>query len=337
MAEILLEKTRGNVVECIHRGDIAVVNSSGDILHYWGNPAKMTYFRSAAKPIQAMHLFTSGAAEKYSITPKEIAVICSSHYAEDFHRQTVRGILDKIGLTTGHILGGTVTSLNADYALELAREGVQLSPLFSDCSGKHSGMLAACMHRHYDLATYLEPDHPCQQNILKIVADICGVEPTDIHLGIDGCSAPVHALALSNMARGFARMANPSTLPPQYSTPALAIYDAMNAHPEMVSGTGGFCTELIKHTKGTLIGKIGAEGVYCVGIKEKDLGIAVKIENGNMDVLPPIVMSILDQLNCLDREMKDRLVSFSDKDNVNDLKTRVGKYRTVFQLTKALG
>lgn len=333
MAEVLLEITRGEVVECIHRGDVAVVNSRGELLHFFGDPEKVTYFRSAAKPIQALHLFTSGAAERYNLSDKEIAVICSSHYAEPFHRQTVRSILDKTGLTEENILGGTVTSLNNEYALQLAREGVALSPLFSDCSGKHSGMLAACVHMGYDLSTYLSPEHPCQQNILRILAQVCALAPEEIGVGIDGCSAPVHALPLRNMALGFARIANPRSLPSELTFAAEKIFAAMNTYPEMISGTGGFCTELIRHTGGMLIGKIGAEGVYCVGLRGVDMGIAVKVENGSMDVLPPIVMHILDSLGCLDDAMKTSLVRFARKANTNDLETVVGAYRPVCTLT----
>lgn len=336
MSEKLLEITRGDVIECIHRGDIAVVNSSGKLLYSCGNPDKITYFRSAAKPIQALHLFTSGAADRFKISEKEIAVICSSHYAEEFHRQTIRSILAKIGLTEENILGGTVTSLNSEYALQLASDGIALSPIFSDCSGKQSGMLAACVHKDYDLSTYLSQSHPCQQNILKNIANACGVSPGDIKIGIDGCSAPVHALPVRNMALGFARLANHQYLPSSLAPYAEKIFNAMNKHPEMVSGTGGFCTELLKHTKGTLIGKIGAEGVYCVGIKGRDFGIAVKIENGSMDVLPPVIMHILDELGCLDSEMKLKLNNFAHKTNINDIKTVVGEYRPVFHLTAAV-
>ncbi|MBM9514942.1 asparaginase [Desulfogranum marinum] len=335
MSEALLEITRGDVIECIHRGDIAVVNSCGELLHSCGDPYKLTYFRSAAKPIQALHVFTSGAADRFNISDKEIAVICSSHYAEEFHRQTIRSILAKIGLTEENILGGTVTSLNSDYALQLAREGVPLSPIFSDCSGKHSGMLAACVHKGYNLTSYLSPEHPCQQHILTILADVCDVPSEDIKIGIDGCSAPVHALPIRNMALGFARLANQQCLPSTLAPYAGKIFSAMNSYPEMVSGTGGFCTELIKHTQGLLIGKIGAEGVYCVGIKGMDVGIAVKVENGSMDVLPPIVMDILDKLGCLDEEMKGKLAAFTHKSNVNDINTVVGEYRSVLQLKAA--
>lgn len=334
MSTPLLELTRGPIVECIHRGDIAVTDTDGNLLASVGNPGKNTYFRSAAKPIQALHLFTSGAYDHFGFLPEEIAIICSSHYAEEFHRRTITKILSKIGLSQDHILGGTVTSLNTEYALQLARDQIELSPIFSDCSGKHAGMLAACVHKGYDLTTYLQPEHPCQQNILQIIADICSINRDSIQIGIDGCSAPVHSLPIRNMAQGFARIANQASLEECYRPGASRIFEAMTTRPEMVSGTGGFCTELIRHTGGRMIGKIGAEGVYCVGIRDRGIGIAVKIENGNMAVLPPIVLSLLEQLSLIDNDELQRLDRYYAMRNINDLKTTVGHYLPIFTLLR---
>ena len=333
MSISLVEVTRGEVVECIHRGDIAVADSSGNLVCHAGDPQKYSYLRSAAKPLQAMNVHVSGAHEAFNFGGAETAVMCSSHYAEEFHLRTVRSILTKIGLTEEHILGGVVTSLNPAHALKLAWDNVELSPLFSDCSGKHAGMLAVCVHKQYDLPTYLSPDHPCQQNICRILGEICAIPVDRIDIGIDGCSAPVHAMPLLNMATGFARMANVDGLEEKFRKGAANIFHSMNSHPQMVSGTGGFCTELIRLTNGKLIGKVGAEGVYCVGVKDRDLGIAVKVENGSMAVLPPIVVSVLAQLDILDEYELQALDSFQRPQNVNDVKTVVGAVTPVFSLT----
>lgn len=332
----LIEVSRGEVVECIHRGDIAVVNSEGKLLFHSGDPYKLTYMRSAAKPIQALNAIISGAVERFSITPKELAVISSSHYAETFHLEAVESILNKIGLNHHHIFGGTVTSLNKEYSYKLAWDRIKLTPAFSDCSGKHAGMLAVCQHKDYPIKNYFDTKHPCQLEIKKILSNICIIDEDEIKIGVDGCSAPVHALPLYNMALGYSRFTNPVTLDKIYTTATAKIFDAMNKYPEMISGTGGFCTELIKHTNGKLIGKIGAEGVYCVGHKEAKLGFAMKIESGSMAVLPPVVISILKQLNLISKEESTQLEKFENMDNINDVKTVVGEIRPVFNLSKDL-
>lgn len=335
MSEQLVEVLRGDLVECIHRGDIAVTNAAGQLLASVGDPLKTTYFRSAAKPLQALNVFLSGAHEKYRFSAAEIAVVCSSHYAEPFHLAAVSAILEKAGLSEQDVLGGVVTSLNPQYALQLATENVRLTPLFSDCSGKHAGMLATCVHNNYDLKSYLVADHPVQKEILGIIAEMCEISATKIALGIDGCSAPVHAMPLTNMAIGFARLANSNKAPQPCRLAVETIFSAMNEHPEMVSGTGGFCTELIRKTNGKLVGKIGAEGVYCMGIKDQDIGIAIKVESGNMAMLPPIAIAVLEQLDLLSEQELSQLALYRRVENLNDLNTVVGHISPVFSLERS--
>lgn len=335
MAVKLVEVTRGKITESLSRGDVAVTDGEGRIIYYAGDPHKYTYMRSSAKPIQALQVYLSGAAQYYGFSSREIAVMCASHYGEPIHRQTVESILDKTGLTHSHLLGGTVTSLNPSYALQLAREGVKLNPLFSDCSGKHAGMLAVCQYKGYPVDHYISPDHPLQQDIIQLIAGICRYEGENIAIGIDGCSVPVHALPLSHMARGYARLTTPSQLPGEQQAAAGSIFRAMNRHPEMVAGVNGFCTELIRHTHGKLIGKIGAEGVYCIGLKNKNMGIAVKMEDGSMNRLPPVVMEVLNQLELLSHQEIQALERYRYMDNLNDVHWKVGSIQPVFELKKA--
>lgn len=331
----LIEVTRGSLTECIHRGDIAVTDSTGKLLFSCGDATKVSYMRSAAKPLQALNIITSGSAERFKLTSREIAIACSSHYGEDFHRAAVLSILKKAGLTRDDLQGGIVPSLNPQYALEVAGAGIELDQLFSDCSGKQAGMLAVCSHKGYDTDSYLNPTHPCQQEILQLLAEMTDLDISDIPVGIDGCSAPVHAMPLSAMARSFARLANPRNLKPETRSGAEVIYNAMVEHPEMISGTGGFCTQLIAHCNCRLIGKIGAEGVYCVGVRGRDLGFAIKIESGNMSVLPAVVMEILEQLNFVGEDEKLALSSYIRPANTNDVQATVGRIRPVFTLAPA--
>lgn len=330
MAEKLIEITRGNIVETIHRGDIAVVNTKGEILFKIGDPDKVTYWRSAAKPVQATNVILSGAKDKFNFSEKEIAIMCSSHYGEIFHIETIEGILKKIKLQKDNILGGIVTSLSYNYALELARKQTVLNELYSDCSGKHAGMLSVCQTKGYSVHNYFEQNHQLQKDILKIISDYTDIQEDKIEIGIDGCSVPVHALPLKNMALAFARLSNPENFSPQYQEASTLIYNAMTNYPEMISGTNGFCSDLIRAANKKLIGKVGAEGVYCVGIKDKNIGIAIKMESGNMSVLPPAVIGVLKQFNILTEKELKTLSKYEIMDNTNDLKTVVGKIQAVF-------
>lgn len=326
----LIIKTRGKITECTHYGDIAVVNTKGQLVYSKGDPYLTTYIRSAAKPIQALNVLLSGAADAFDFTPGELAIMCASHYGETFHIKTIESILGKIGLTNQNLLCGTVTSLNPKYALELAWNNVELNPMFSDCSGKQAGMLAVCKHKGYDINTYLHPSHPCQIEILGILSNICDIPKEDISIGVDGCSAPVHAMPLYNMALGYARFCNNHVLDDEFINPTGKIFHSMNQHPEMVSGTNGFCTNLIDKTNGKLIGKVGAEGIYCIGAKDRDIGIAIKIRDGSMDVLPPIAIKMLREFDILTKKELDSLAHFEQMNNINDLKKVVGVIKTAF-------
>ncbi len=332
MAETLVHVTRGKIVECIHRGDVVVTNNHGDVLYYAGNPFKYTYFRSAAKPLQALNVLLSGAARRYELNKKELAVICASHYAEDIHIRTVEEILEKIGLSPVSILAGPSTSLSKTIALQNARDRKKPNSLHNDCSGKHAGMLATCLHKGYSIKDYISEDHPLQEEILSIISDICNYPREKILSGIDGCSVPVHALPLYNMAQGYARLTNPEKLTPPYREASRQIVDAIIENPKMIAGTGGFCSDLIAASHGKLIGKVGAEGVYCVGIKEKNIGIAVKLEDGAMGMLPPVVMHVLKTLRILSQEELNVLKNYTIMNNLNDSDIKVGEIKPAFKL-----
>lgn len=338
MSEILIDVSRGPIVESSHRGDVVVVNTQGKILTSIGNPHKVTYIRSAGKPLQVLNVFLSGAAERFDFTDAEIAIMCASHYGEDFHRQTIAGILSKLDLPLDALQCGSTLSIKSEYAKEQIAGRIQLQPSNNDCSGKHTGMLAACLMNDYDLASYTGVSHPVQQDILKVVAGICGLESGQIHLGIDGCSVPVHGLPLFNMALGYARLANPQGLESNLKGACERIFTAMNNHPEMVAGTDGFCTELLRHTHGKLIGKLGTEGVYCIGVKDRDMGLAIKIEDGNYSrALNPAVMRCLEDLNILTPDEINSLERFRETSNLNGLGTVVGKVSPVFHLNPIVG
>ncbi len=98
MSEIIVEVTRGPIVECIHRGDIAVVGTDKRLKFFQGNPGKVTYLRSSAKPFQALNIVESGAYEELNLTPRELAVACGSHSASADHVEAVRSILEKAGV-----------------------------------------------------------------------------------------------------------------------------------------------------------------------------------------------------------------------------------------------
>jgi len=331
----LIQVTRGPLVESLHRGDVVVVHKSGQIIHAVGDPFKVTYIRSAGKPLQTLNVILSGAADTYGFTPAELAIMCASHYGEDFHRETILRMLEKLDLPLAALKCGSTLSIKPEYAKEQIASHFELGPYNNDCSGKHVGMLATCLQKEYDIQDYVELKHPLQQDILSVVADMCEIPVGEILIGIDGCTVPVHGMPLYHMALGFAKLSNPEDLTPALKNACDRVFEAMNAAPEMVAGTDGFCTELMRHTHSKLIGKLGAEGMYCIGIKGTGLGLAIKIEDGNYSrAINPAAMRCLEELNVLTQEELDALKSFSETESCNNVGQVVGKVTPIFHLSK---
>ncbi len=334
MPALLAEVTRGPIVESRHYGHVAVCDSDGRLIAYAGEPETVSYMRSAAKPIQTLNVFMSGAYERFGFTDEEIAIMCGSHFGEESHKRVVLGLLDKIGLSLDDMLCGCPLSIKPALCEAQLRENRTLYPYNSDCSGKHCGFLASCLAKGYPIQAYNRPEHWMQKDVLRIFSEITRVPEDQIPIGIDGCTVPVHAIPVRNMAMAYARMTTPEHLPEKYREPAKIICRAMNAYPEMIGGNGGFCTEFRKATPYRFIGKCGAEANYCVGVIGKNMGIAVKIDDGNMQrPLYPVVMSVLDQLGLLSEEEKTALTAFITPPVLNDIGEPIGVTRPAFKLT----
>src|ERR1051326_8205993 len=202
----LVEVTRGALVESRHRGFIAVANAEGEVLASLGEITARTYYRSAAKPFQPIPLIASGAADHFKLTPRELAVIIGSHSGEAVHVGTVAAILSKIGLDETALQCGAHPPFDEATARMLKAEGKQPTALHHNCSGKHAGMLALARFLGEPIENYLDPLHPVQMRIRRVLARFADVPMEEIAIAIDGCSAPVFGLSIKAMARSYARL-----------------------------------------------------------------------------------------------------------------------------------
>lgn len=297
MSVVLAHVYRGQYVESMHRGDWVIVDVHGNIVHSSGDPHKNTFWRSSAKPFQAIPVVESGAAQHFGFTERELAIMCASHSGEDYHCNAVSSILKKIGLTVSHLKCGIHPPVYKPAADILAASGEQPTEIHCNCSGKHSGMLALCQFFGWDLETYLHINHPLQQLTLEMVSEYSGIEKREIGIGVDGCGVPVFRLPLSNMARAWALLSDPSSLETSRQASVKTIATAMRSYPEMVAGTNRICTDIMRGFRDiSLIAKAGAEAVYCLGLPEKGWGLALKIEDGNSRAIPAIILHILGRL-----------------------------------------
>ena len=332
-SDILVQVTRGDMVECVHRGSIAVVNSEGKLLYGKGEPAMYSYLRSSAKPVQAIPVVESGAADHFNLTEKEIAIFCASHSGEEQHTETVFSILKKIGMEENAFACGTHMPVYLPAAKALIVAGKKSSEVHCNCSGKHSGMLTYAQFQGYPIEGYTEAEHPVQKAALKEVSYFAAMKEEKVVCGVDGCGVVVFGMPVYNMALMFARLADTDQLPEAKSAAVQRIIAAMMKYPEMVGGTGRLCTDLMTHTNGKLFAKSGAEGVYTVGVPDRKIGIAVKIDDGNSRGIGCVIIEVLKQLGILDLDELEALRKhhwITQKNHRNDV---VGEIKPAFELS----
>jgi L-asparaginase II len=327
---------RGEYLESTHEVHIAVVDAEGELLYSYGNPNRFTFPRSSMKPFQAVQILETGAAEAFDYSAAEISLSCASHSGEPFHRSTVLGILDRIGLGEDNLQCGTHLPRDMEGYKQLIREGKDVTPVFNNCSGKHSGMLASAIHMNEDVSSYRDINHPLQQRILDVIEDICSFPKEQIEISVDGCGVPVHQLPLRNTALGFARLAKPEVLLDEKRAAALKIIrDAMVEHPEMVGGTNRFDTDLMRVYNGRLVAKAGAEAVQCIGDLETGIGIAIKVEDGSPRATSVVAMEVLRQLGIGDEAIFSQLEEYVHAPVLNARKDKIGVIKANFRLEKA--
>jgi len=336
---ILVEVRRGAMVESRHRGAIVAVEPDGSVAARLGDSDLLTSTRSTIKPFQAIPFVTSGAADHFGVSERELALACASHEGESFHVERVAGMLARAGLDESALRCGAHPPYNADAVRQLEKDGLPFTQLHNNCSGKHTGMLLTAVYLGLELDDYYKPEHPVQRAIastLTRMADLDG----EIPAAIDGCSAPTYGVPLRSLALAFARLVNPDSVPldKEIAAASTRIVRAMIAHPEMVGGTKRFDSDLLRAARGKLVCKIGAEAVYGIGVLPSEryprgLGIALKIEDGSYRGLGPTVIETLAQLGVLTEAEQAGLATYHRPDVDNHRGLIVGDVRAAFDLS----
>jgi L-asparaginase II len=336
----LVEVWRGPIVESRHRGHLTAVDAAGESVAALGSPETVTYVRSSGKPFQAIPVVASGAADRFGFSEQEIGIACGSHSGEPIHVDTVRSMLEKIGLDESALKCGVHEPFSAEVARGLARKGESPNVLQNNCSGKHAAMLALALHLGAPTGSYDDWSNPVQQAITKTVVEFSDVPLEKIAIGVDGCGVPVFGIPVSAIALMYARLASPpDSFDAATRDACKRIIRAMIDYPEMVGGTRNrLDTELIKAGAGRLISKIGAEGVYTVSVLPCDewpfgLGLALKIEDGDDHrARPPAVIEALRQLNVLSEKELVALAAYAPTVITNRRGEQVGEARAAFTL-----
>ena len=330
------------MVESRHRGHIVAVDGAGRTVATLGNAESLCYFRSSAKPFQALPLVSSGAADRFGFNEQELALACASHNGEPLHTGTVAAMLRKIGLDANALKCGAHEPFNVEMARALRASGRQPNALHNNCSGKHAAFLAQALHLGAPLDTYDDVANPVQQLALATVAQFAGVTQESILMAEEGGGAPVFGLPLRKMALMYARLVAP---PKEFGESTRAacrrIVAAMMNYPEAVGGRAErLDTKIMQAAPGRIVSKIGAEGVYTAGILPcpawpDGLGLAAKIEDGeDRRARPVVVLETMRQLGALDAAELAPLAQYAQLIVRNHRGDAVGQVRAVFTLDK---
>ena len=339
---------RGALLESVHRGSIAVVDSRGTLLAFAGDPGMRACLRSAAKPFQGIPLLEYGGLEEYELTQEEIALTCASHGGEPVHVATAAALLRKGELDEEDLLCGAHLPFDDKAAADLRASGELPTPLHNNCSGKHAGMLLATRVMDVPSARYVDPDHPLQVLMRSTLADFADVDADAIPMAIDGCGVPAFFLSLHRAALAYARLMAGAI--ERYAESGAAVVEAMTAFPHYVAGNWSMTTPLMTAFGGELLAKEGAEGFYAMALApslcgelsrlterlrladDVAIGIALKIDDGSMERgRNPAILHLLESLG-LDLGARPELQPFRHWPLRNHAGTLVGEVRAEFEL-----
>jgi L-asparaginase II len=277
---VLIEVTRGPLIECVHRGTLAVVTRHGEVVVGLGDIDRAVYPRSAIKILQAMPLVETGAADAFGFQDRHLALAAASHTGTEHHIKIARDMLARAGIDEFSLACGVHPPLDEAAARALWATGQRPGPLHHNCSGKHAGMLAVARHMREDIDDYWDPGHPVQRRVQDVIEDVSGTPLTADVCGIDGCSVPNWAMPVKALAMAYARLTAAEGLNSRRHAAAARIIDAAWAEPELAAGIGRLDTLVLSSYKGEAYIKTGAEGAYAGVFPRLGLGFAMKIEDG---------------------------------------------------------
>ncbi|MGN6230208.1 MAG: asparaginase [Trinickia sp.] len=340
---------RGPAVENRHHAHVAVVDGAGRLLLAFGDPHRATLPRSAVKPAQALAVLETGALERFGFDETDLALMCASHSSEDRHIARARAMLAKAHVTEEEMRCGGHPPISEAVERAWIKRDFVPTPVCSNCSGKHAGMLAAALAMGQTTTNYERPEHPLQQRVRRTMAELVDLNEADIAWGTDGCNLPTPSFALDGLARLFMKLAHAADKaargePASTRDAALArICGAMTAHPEYVAGEGRFCTVLMSAFGGNVVGKVGAEGSYGLGVRagahgvdgiDGPIGLAVKVEDGNGAMLTAVVTELLHELRIGTPSQRAQLDAFRAPTIKNTVGLEVGRTEVRLPLTR---
>jgi len=329
----LVVATRGDLVESVYYGSIAVVDAAGELVCAVGDTSFPVFTRSTLKPFQALPFVVGGGPQCFGFSSAQLAMLCASHSGEARHLAAVADMLARIGCSEAQLRCGSHTPLF--YAATGAAVPPDLAPhaVHHNCSGKHAGFLAWCRQHGQSVDGYLDPSHPLQQAIRRTLAQLLACGESELRLGVDGCGAPNYALPLARLAHAYALLATHGERA-EYAAPLATLFTAMTEHPEMVSGEARGDLLLMQAAPGDWVAKGGADGVQALGVKSCGLGIALKTSDGTPRALQTAMSCIIEQLGLRAMGNTQPLAQWRAGEIRNYAGRLTGRFMPIFELKR---
>ena len=268
---------REGILESSHQIEAVVCDSRGRALLMAGNATASVFIRSALKPFQALAITSTGTLQKYGLSDRDLAIICSSHQGNIEQARQAFNILWQADVDP--------------QTLQCPIPQGKSNRLQHNCSGKHAGVLAVCKNCNWSLHNYLKPSHPVQQLILGKLAELLGMPGAELIGAQDDCGMPTYSMQLQQIAHLYAQLSAGKNLDLE------RIARAMTYHPRMVAGDGAFDTELMRLSEGELVSKSGAEGIQCIGRVGEGMGLAIKVKDGAKRAKYAVAIHLLRQMS----------------------------------------
>jgi L-asparaginase II len=329
MQPFYIEATRGAHRETIHEVHAVLCDSNKNILAQFGDPSYETYERSVAKPIQLLTAIQQRPSLLDECTDEEIAVMASSHSGEPGHVETIRGIMHRYGLDEGMLLCGIHDAVRAEIGRLFATQGIEPLPIHHNCSGKHTGMLLACMAQGWPIENYNSPNHPMQVAIRRNMGRYAGREPESIDFGPDGCGVPSWWLDLRSIAVTGAKYADPSFGDDLERRIRERIFRAYHQASWHTSGTARIDFDFNRESDGKWLAKGGGEAVFGVSLKDRGMGLSLKVLDGRYEAVPVALMHVMREWELISDDQLRRLAGWVEVSRLNAPGWEIGKFRVV--------
>jgi L-asparaginase II len=324
----LVYEYRGDTLDLIHCGHIAIVDEKSRVIYGSGDPETIVFYRSASKPMQALPVMRNGVHREYNLTDEETVIFAGSHAGEPFHIAVLESIFSKSGLSEDMLVMKTAVPMNVEANEGRIAKGIPRRKMYHNCSGKHAALMLLQRKLGGKTEDYWKLDSLAQHEVAQTIKMLG--ETDTVKTGVDGCGVPVFAIGLKNIAASFKNRVRPACIPDESLARAVESYvPLIHKYPLMMAGTGRICTLLNQDPN--IIAKGGANGVYGFALKKEGLGIAFKISGGTEQTWPLIVLGILSALGCLSPETNQRMEALHPSVIINDNETPVGQREIVFK------